>query len=391
MSDTEIEYIKKCITEDGYYININVRDLHNCKRNLFSPTNKYAIENINKYIKDNNIKCELLSNESEYTSSYTKLNWVCANENCDNIFKRTWGSVKKGAHYCDDCSRKNNDNARIKGIDTDELLKLCNENNCTLIENQNLQKLKQKDKIKFKCNIHCNEIQEKTLHDFKTKKIKCKFCSIENRSENKRVPEEELKRRVLEKGLIYNGVEYQNGNDNGRSKILFTCPDHYDVGIQKSSYSTFKKSIYNCKYCALEKTNSKLYFKVIEYIKELGYNVNVEQNCSLKLYNEETNRPLPYDIEVIELKLIIEVNGEQHYRKTSPLIKMVAKSKNISIDDAFNKRKKYDEIKKIYAIENGYYFLEIPYTLEKNDEYKKIIDNKINDILQKSSETAGCI
>ena len=79
------------------------------------------------------------------------------------------------------------------------------------------------------------------------------------------------------------------------------------------------------------------------------------------------------------MKLLIEVHGVQHY-KTCTWDKISAERKNITQKEVFQKRKFYDEYKKDYALKNGYSYLEIPYWTEKDESYKKIIDDKINQI-----------
>ena len=44
-----------------------------------------------------------------------------------------------------------------------------------------------------------------------------------------------------------------------------------------------------------------------------------------------------------------------------------------------------DEYKKQYALSHGYYYLAIPYTAEKDESYKIMIDSKIHEILSFSS------
>lgn len=90
---------------------------------------------------------------------------------------------------------------------------------------------------------------------------------------------------------------------------------------------------------------------------------------------------MPYDNEILELKLIIEVNGEQHYKPTQ-FIKLNAKRNGVSIEEQFKERQYKDNYKKQYALSHGYSFLEIPYTSIDNDEYKKMIDDKINEIIE---------
>ena len=40
-----------------------------------------------------------------------------------------------------------------------------------------------------------------------------------------------------------------------------------------------------------------------------------------------------------------------------------------------------DDLKRNYAIEQGYHYLAIPYWTEKDQSYKQLIDNKIHEIL----------
>lgn len=89
--------------------------------------------------------------------------------------------------------------------------------------------------------------------------------------------------------------------------------------------------------------------------------------------NPLTGYPLPYDNEIVSLKLLIEVQGIQHYRDYRDSSQM---DKNNG-----NTRKFRDEEKKKQAIENGYFYLEILFYAEYKDEWKKLIDDKIHYIL----------
>ena len=55
----------------------------------------------------------------------------------------------------------------------------------------------------------------------------------------------------------------------------------------------------------------------------------------------------------------------------------MAKRMNISNEESLEYRKWIDNYKKEFAINNGYNYLEIPYTFEKNNEYKNFIINKL--------------
>lgn len=136
--------------------------------------------------------------------------------------------------------------------------------------------------------------------------------------------------------------------------------------------------IYNfrCPECVKERNESFLQEKIRLYIINLEYNILHEYNCNLKCVNSQTNRILPYDNEVEELKLIIEVHGSQHYKEAS----------GTWFDENFDLKYQQwkDKYKKDYALSQGYFYLEIPYWTDDEEEtWKKLIDDKIKEIKYK--------
>ena len=93
------------------------------------------------------------------------------------------------------------------------------------------------------------------------------------------------------------------------------------------------------------------------------------QEDTLKCINPNTGKLLPYDFELPKYKIIIEVQGYQHYdagidyNKTSGELKYQTEK---------------DEYKKQYAIDNGYQFVTITYKDIERKEFGKIIESKIN-------------
>ena len=135
---------------------------------------------------------------------------------------------------------------------------------------------------------------------------------------------------------------------------------------------------FRCPKCSEERDESIVEEKTKAYLEELGYEVKTEHNCTIRPINPKTRCPLPFDNEIIlenGKHLIIEVHGIQHYK----------------IDGYYNKTKKElhylqvkDRYKRIKCIQAGYEYLELPYwTFYKNNRYKKLIDNKIKEILDK--------
>lgn len=152
-------------------------------------------------------------------------------------------------------------------------------------------------------------------------------------------------------------------------KVWWKCPDgkHEDYyrNIHTSNVCQFR-----CPQCSAEQRESSLEIKTKEYLSELGYGYKTQENTNIQCYNQKTGYLLPYDIEfqLSDGKMcVIECNGIQHY-------------KNIDFFEEDIKYRQYkDKIKKDYALEQGYSFIELPYTLfDKNDKYKKVIDYWIN-------------
>jgi len=165
-----------------------------------------------------------------------------------------------------------------------------------------------------------------------------------------------------------------------KDKVYWKCEnekhDDYRRAIGTSTMANFR-----CPTCVRERKESFLQENVRLYLSdELGYKLNHEYNCSLVPINPKTKHPMPFDNEVTELKLVIEVHGSQHYYKNG---KGSAWLKDgISPEVQFHQRKLYDRYKKFISYINDYYYLEIPYwTNNESEDYKKLIDKKIKEIL----------
>ena len=134
---------------------------------------------------------------------------------------------------------------------------------------------------------------------------------------------------------------------------------------------------FRCPKCVEEKEESIIEEKTRLYLEELGYEVRTEHNCSIKPINPKTKQPFLFDNEIILSNgkhLIIEVHGQQHY---SLCLYNNTKEK-------LHYQQVKDRYKRIKCIQAGYEYLELPYwTFYKNNRYKKLIDNKIKEILDK--------
>lgn len=146
---------------------------------------------------------------------------------------------------------------------------------------------------------------------------------------------------------------------------------------------------FKCTQCTKERTESMLQEKVRLYISDiLNYKLNHEYKCSIVPINPKTKSQLPFDNEIIDLKLLVETMGYQHYlpvgwNKTS------AKHNNTTPEYELHYQKLKDRYKRFIAHYRNYSYLEIPYWTEQDESYKKLIDDKIAEILAKQeSEVA---
>jgi len=155
-------------------------------------------------------------------------------------------------------------------------------------------------------------------------------------------------------------------------EVWWKCPDgsHKDY-LRNVNCSTVCK--FRCPECTNERTESILQGKVRLYLNELGYEVLHEHKCNITPISPKTKGHLPFDNEVVKLKLIIEVNGEQHYKE--------ANGKWFNKDFDLHKRKLYDRYKKFISYTQGYNYLAIPYwTNNTKEDWKTLIDNKIQQL-----------
>lgn len=127
-------------------------------------------------------------------------------------------------------------------------------------------------------------------------------------------------------------------------------------------YSTGRFSGHKC-----DAALSKGEYLVKKYLEEKGVKF-LTQFDTIRCENPKTNFVLPYDFEIRDKKVIIEVQGEQHNQYISYFH---------SSKDAFEYQKYKDEVKKSFALSHGYKFVEIFYKDINNNNYKKILDEVI--------------
>jgi hypothetical protein len=173
---------------------------------------------------------------------------------------------------------------------------------------------------------------------------------------------------------------------NSNKVVWWKCPneEHEDYKRKINGSNNYN---FRCPKCVQERKESFLQEKVRLYLESLNsgkYMILHEYGCTIIPRNpkaKDKRGQMPFDNEVKELKLIIEVHGEQHYN-ICKWTKKHAKRKNTTPEYELHMQQVRDRYKRIYAKSKGYEYLEIPYWADDKDEtWKQLIDNKINEII----------
>lgn len=198
------------------------------------------------------------------------------------------------------------------------------------------------------------------------------------------VPQESLASICNDIDLIWsdkNDTSPEEYTPHSNKSVWWKCKN----GLHEDFYRpviVMNNQNFHCPRCSDENKSSYLQSMVKSYFQELGYTVKNEGDCSIVSISPITGRKLPYDNEIVELKLITEVHGIQHYKpQICSWYKHGAIRDGLTLEEYIQRRKYCDDYKKEYALKNGYSFLEIPYWTEKNDEYKELINQKIKEIV----------
>jgi len=237
--------------------------------------------------------------------------------------------------------------------------------------------------------------QEKDYHgsyeintsNFITQNQRCHYCTNTNGNIHPLDSLGTLHSQVLEIWSDKNIKSPYEYSPKSQQYVWWKCPDgkHEDYyrDIGHSNVCDFR-----CPECSKERHESVLQEKVRTYLGLLSYTILHERNCTILPKNPKTktNNNLPFDNEILELKLIIEVHGKQHYKNTVFHI-LSAKHNNTTPEYELHYQKLKDRYKRIFAKSRGYFYVEIPYwTDNKDEDWKKLINDKINLIITKSLE-----
>ena len=239
-------------------------------------------------------------------------------------------------------------------------------------------------KMWFKCDRHPEHKSElKSINRFvngQEGSIKCKQCNS-------------IAQYIIDKyGKDFLLKIWSDKNKTSPFKVSIYSKEKIWWKCLKSKHEDYQRTCANavveefrCYNCSKEKEESIIEEKTRLYLEELGYEVKTEHNCTIRPINPKTRRPLPFDNEIVlenGKHLIIEVHGEQHYGSSYFITRK--KMTKEEAEKYLHYQQIKDRYKRIICKKADYEYLEIPCTaFNKKETYKKLIDNKIKEILNR--------
>ncbi|WP_396632377.1 hypothetical protein [Maribacter sp. R86514] len=209
----------------------------------------------------------------------------------------------------------------------------------------------------FKCELHGHIKKALHINSVFVRKSNCPKCKCKTAPPNKFSKDQiqNLSNKVLG-NFIFLGRSKKHHNIG-----FFICEKHFEKGIHKQFISNHLRGFNPC--CGKV---SKGEAKVAKYLINKGYKFSQNQSFD----GCKDIRSLRFDFFVPDLNLLIEFDGEQHYK---PIARFGGNKKHINV-------KKRDKIKTDFAKRRNHNFLRIPFTHLSN--INNILNNKVTEINQ---------
>lgn len=326
-----------CEDKEGYRFSIKVNDLNKfSKTKLVYIKNKWSLYNIKKYIKNNDINVQLVS--QKYKSSKDNLAFRCQ---CGQIFYKSWDTFyNKKEYQCSDCVKRNNAKKYTLEYVKQEFLryglkildKEYKTNNslllCETIDGYKIKKSFVNRHRDYKANIfsYKNNLENYVYNVnnyFKINNINCKCI------------------KVLDDKCGVHGQHYL--------KVICCCGN-----VFKTTMDYIRKDNYRCPKCTNKISNGEAI--IAEILDELKIPYERQYKFKRCIYKRE----LPFDFYIKEYGVCIEYDGIYHYEK-QPHVE----------EEQFNEQLIRDSIKNEFCLENNIKLIRIPYY--QRNEIKEII------------------
>ena len=280
----------------------------------------------------------LLSDESEYNDCHSKMRYVCQKHKDKGEQTITLGHLleEKGCIYCG-CEKLSNQSYLSKDFVQSEISKI--NPHVKIIEYKGATQ-----QSKCYCTKHNKYFQKGYYALAHNKNSGCEICYAENLRASQGMGIDEFKKRLKE---IHPELVVTGEYINNCTPIKIYCTAH-DYTFSSKPVDILKRI--NC--CDKSRKTYKEEY-ICSFIEETyGFLITRQKkfdDCKDKNY-------LPFDIYLDDYNVLIEYQGEQHYKP----IRYSGESWE-EAEEKFKYTKKHDLVKKEYCIANNIPLLEIPY------------------------------
>ena len=286
-----------------------------------------------------------------YKDSRTKVKIICP---IHGEFFQTMESHSNGRE-CIKCSYVNRGLNHPKKLSLKVFIERCKD---IWLDSYDFSKIKEIKNINTKVKVRCKDHGEFLVAPRQLLNGSgCYQCGLEKLSELRRIDYDEF--TEIKKDIWGEKYEVKEEDYFSYQSFKVYCKKH--EYLWTSNGSAFLKG-HGCRKCGFG--NSKGETGIFEILKTNKINF-IEQH---KFFGMKSKRSLRCDFYLPEYNLVIEYNGEQHYKPIDFFGGL----------EGFNETKKRDLLKKQYCIENNIYFEEI--------RFDDVIKKRMKEILIKYSK-----
>lgn len=280
----------------------------------------------------------------KYINSSTPIELI--HNKCGRIIFPRPNDLFNNDYYCNEC-RKDSLNHKRSSKDFNDKINKLSSGRLSLVSDY----LGFKEKVTIHCSKHNIDYKTVAINVTRKDRVTCPCCIIDKKRES------QVKDTTVFLSELYKS---HNGNIvacedyvNTHTKINFKCLVCGNI-FKSEPNSVIRVS--GCPYCKQYKGE----VIIANHLKKSG----IEFETQKKFKGLKDSRSLSYDFYIPNQKIIIEYNGEQHYRPIE----------FFGGEIAFKKQQHHDYIKRKYAIDNGFTLLSIRNT-DKVEDITSQIDS----------------
>ena len=340
MSEYNGKYVY-CQDRNGYIGKFYLRDIKNKRytvTRLADESNPYSIHNIKQFLK--NIQSDIVLLSDNYKNNKQKLKWKCS---CGEIFELSWQSFQhRPRKTCSLCSRNR---VGVEHYSLEYVKNECLKRGLEKIDDEYVD-----SKTPFLVRNKEGYLDEKCFTSIMQNKTHIKF------DVNNKYFYDNIRHWFYVNNYNCDIIEDSYHSNKEKMKFKCECGKVYECLISSILYNNTPSV--RCPVCSRSLSNNEL--KIKHYLE----NKKIKYKQQYKYPDCKLVKPLPFDFYLPDKNILIEIDGEQHY-----------KQKFNMTEDEFDKVKIRDKIKDEYCKNNNITLIRIPYWYMYNKKYKNILDN----------------